>query len=100
MKILDEKQIEKVRIHRDGGICLYGLFSQDKCSGEGEIHHIIPRSILRLDDKMNLITLCRRHHHKAEMRGMGQSKLFECLETLYKYDYTEFKEKYGRFIRS
>lgn len=96
MKIVNKKVIRWVREQRDG-VCLWGMFAKDSCFGPLDVHHILPRSLVRYDDPTNLITLCRKHHNMAERKDILASQLMKLLTEFHGYDYTEFIEKFGEF---
>lgn len=70
-------------LHRDGGVCLYGLRKQEQCAGGGQIHHIQKRSQLGNDVDENLITLCAKHHRMAERLIIRPGELRQILADYY-----------------
>jgi 5-methylcytosine-specific restriction endonuclease McrA len=73
-------------VEQRDGICLYGLFRKDGCSGPLDPHHIVFKSAGGEDEKENLITLCRKHHRLAQANAIPKAELFDILTRLYQYE--------------
>jgi 5-methylcytosine-specific restriction endonuclease McrA len=73
-------------VEKRDGMCLYGLFRKDGCKGPLDPHHIVFKSAGGVDEKENLITLCRRHHNMAQARRISETELFDILTRLYQYE--------------
>jgi hypothetical protein len=79
-------ELEYVRKKRDG-VCLWGLFKKDGCSGGLDAHHIITRGAGGPDDRKNLISLCRKHHMEAQEYRIKPEELRAVLIKMYGYKY-------------
>jgi 5-methylcytosine-specific restriction endonuclease McrA len=72
-------------VEKRDGVCLWGLFKKDGCSGPLDPHHIVFRSAGGKDAKENLITLCRKHHDQAQRHLVSKEDLFDVLRKFYGY---------------
>jgi hypothetical protein len=78
----------KAARQRDG-VCLWGLFAKDGCSGPIDPHHIKTSGSGGKDCLKNLICLCRKHHDQAHARLILPEELFAILTRFYGYSYEE-----------
>ena len=87
-RIEDPTVLRWVTQERDG-VCMYGLFKRDGCSNGLDAHHIKTKGSGGDDTKENLITLCRRHHHQAQVRMIRAGELRRILKQWFGYQYTQ-----------
>jgi predicted restriction endonuclease len=77
-----------VRDRRDG-VCLWGLETQEPCSGGLDPHHIRSKGAGGQDVPENLITLCREHHDAAHRGEITPGQLTAILSRRFGYEYAE-----------
>lgn len=75
-------------VEKRDGVCLYGLFKRDGCSGGLDPHHIVHRGAGGDDVEENIITLCRKHHNEAHAGKISKEELRAVLRRLYGYKWT------------
>ena len=74
----------KLITERDG-VCLYGLFMREACSGGLDAHHLKTKGSGGDDTLENGISLCRQHHGLAQENRITVSALRHILYLYYGY---------------
>jgi len=61
----------KLKVHRlDGYRCINPDCRENYGRGELHLHHIIPRSVIRLDTEENSVSICPICHHYVEIKQL------------------------------